>query len=1041
VRGLEGRSWRSYLPSLVALDSEVATMAQKAGLSFATANDVRMLQDTPFDLPAYVNAPNLARQVDTIRYMLSRSLQSGGSDPKKNDFQTLPDDSSLSGTFGYGVGRAIFRNTEKITSFLPADPLPDEMLDAKEFGGAQTLGVILDRTKDYKTYSGVRGAFIERAQYSKPTAPNALATAQFLFLGPRVGDPKGGGTPDNEIEAYSVDGDGRIIFAPDLGAAVTNFSPKFNKAGTLGFKDEKIGEYNVNATTMCFPARGVAMYDTLDQRYFQVLKEMTVLDGQTDANPVEYGYLRPLAPGSLGEIEPVAVVFGKPGQRFKLIMQQGLIGKRLLLLDTEYEKFDAETKQSIMDTATGKPVLAIDPEGVGVAVPLTNQPGNASVRHMSYLVARDMWTLDQQRIHLLKKFGINNERVDQLHGAVGCPVKEDAKNVGQGIAYDCPKEAIATPTGGALLAAETALSGRQYDTFYREARRAFGIESRAYPDVEATAQDVLKGIVFYLGVVAALLLLLERLIFGFPDIRKQIAYAFVMFLFVFWGISRVHPAFELALTPFIILLAFIILALTVVVTSFLSSKFEAEIKRLKQGVHFADVGRLSAISAALGLGIANMRRRPTRTALTCVTLVLLTFTVLSFTSVTASISNFARPYGEHSPTYAGMMIRQPDWSPMQEAAVTSMRNEFTQKFGQIALRSWYLSRDQGEQLYLRVNNAQNPNKYFYAPALLGLTPEEKTIGSPIANTVLPGGRWFEAGDRDVCLLPRTMLVPGAVAKGAGATKGDAQTKGDASAQQDPLPLGLNVDNAVGQYIQVAGQTLRVIGVYDDQKWTNRTGEEGQTAIAGLRDLDDEQFTPVDYQNEQNKTTSTAVGLAGQKGEEAQVQRYQHMDANALVLLPYETTIAMGGTTRSIAAGFKTTSTRTAAADPAVAVAAAQPVASGEEGLQDLMKRAALGIFGSTPGTNGQLQTRLYSSVESTSYEGFAALVIPVLIAALIIANTMLGSVFERTREIGIYSSVGLAPIHVAALFIAEATVYACLARSPDTLSPKLSRRL
>jgi hypothetical protein len=95
-------------------------------------------------------------------------------------------------------------------------------------------------------------------------------------------------------------------------------------------------------------------------------------------------------------------------------------------------------------------------------------------------------------------------------------------------------------------------------------------------------------------------------------------------------------------------------------------------------------------------------------------------------------------------------------------------------------------------------------------------------------------------------------------------------------------------------------------------------------------------------------------------------------------------------------------------------------------LQDLLTRAALGIFGATPGTDGKLQTRLYSSVESTSYEGFAALVIPVLIAALIIANTMLGSVFERTREIGIYSSVGLAPVHVAALFIAEATVYAVL---------------
>src|SRR5690606_38931065 len=147
-------------------------------------------------------------------------------------------------------------------------------------------------------------------------------------------------------------------------------------------------------------------------------------------------------------------------------------------------------------------------------------------------------------------------------------------------------------------------------------------------------------------------------------------------ILAFFSIRFVHPAFELALTPFIILLAFIILALTVVVTLFLSSKFESEIKRMKQGVHFADVGRLSTIGAALGLGIANMRRRPMRTALTCITLILLTFTVLSFTSVTASISNFARPYGEagRTPAYKGLMVRQPDWSAMQQAASNSLRS-------------------------------------------------------------------------------------------------------------------------------------------------------------------------------------------------------------------------------------------------------------------------------------------------------------------------------------------------------------------------------
>jgi hypothetical protein len=71
-------------------------------------------------------------------------------------------------------------------------------------------------------------------------------------------------------------------------------------------------------------------------------------------------------------------------------------------------------------------------------VPLTNDPGHASVRHMSYLVARDMWTLDQQRIHLLKKFGINNERVDQLHGAWAVPVAKTQRHT-QGITYDCPR--------------------------------------------------------------------------------------------------------------------------------------------------------------------------------------------------------------------------------------------------------------------------------------------------------------------------------------------------------------------------------------------------------------------------------------------------------------------------------------------------------------------------------------------------------------------------------------------------------------------------
>jgi hypothetical protein len=39
----------------------------------------------------------------------------------------------------------------------------------------------------------------------------------------------------------------------------------------------------------------------------------------------------------------------------------------LLLLDTEYTKFNAETKQPILDKRDGQDGAGIDPEGVGVA--------------------------------------------------------------------------------------------------------------------------------------------------------------------------------------------------------------------------------------------------------------------------------------------------------------------------------------------------------------------------------------------------------------------------------------------------------------------------------------------------------------------------------------------------------------------------------------------------------------------------------------------------------------------------------------------------
>ena len=66
---------------------------------------------------------------------------------------------------------------------------------------------------------------------------------------------------------------------------------------------------------------------------------------------------------------------------------------------------------------------------------------------------------------------------------------------------------------------------------------------------------------------------------------------------------------------------------------------------------------------------------------------------------------------------------------------------------------------------------------------------------------------------------------------------------------------------------------------------------------------------------------------------------------------------------------------------------------------------------------------------------------PILIASLIVLNTMLGSVFERVKEIHIFSSIGLAPSHIGMLFIAEALVYAILGSVAGYLLGQLTSKI
>ena len=654
-------------------------------------------------------------------------------------------------------------------------------------------------------------------------------------------------------------------------------------------------------TIVLFPCIATNIYGLIDPRYLTQLDKIVVFD-QANSIPDSYGY------SIIGARSPVEVVFSKPDTRIKIIGEAGPLGKRLLFLNSpsSISKEEAEGKGFLIE-----------------------KPG--SIINSSFQAASDTIHLNEFRMKNFERYGITNDRLKELHH--------------EATAY--------------LKKAKEAREKKDWGNFVKYSRAASGIESRAYPDVKGTANDVIKGLIFYFLLLLPFAYFSERLFFGFPDIKKQIAGVFAIFLLVYFIIRLVHPGFKLTNAPEMILLAFIALALSSIVLSIITSKFEElmdKAKKERAKVYETDVGRIAATGAAFGLGIANMKRRKLRTTLTAITLILLTFTVLSFTSIKSYLrfNQIPRP---NRALYEGVLIRDRTWSPLEEPAYDYVQAEFKDK-AVVSPRAWYISKKLGQSTFIKVKNKRIST---YAYGLLGLTPPERRITH--LDDYLLAGRWFKEGEKNVCILANAMANL----------------------------LSIRTSDIDKTDIEIFGQKLKVIGIIDSKR------------MEELKDLDNESITPVNFSSmaakslEKMKQERTAR-VAG-KGK---IESFTHLETGNILLVPYEFVIESKGTIQSIAVKF-------------------HPEVDSKKSIEDFVSRLALTLFAGIKG-----KVSVYSSLGMTSFSGIANLFVPILIAALIVLNTMLGAVYERIKEIGTYSSVGLAPVHIGALFMAESCVYAIL---------------
>jgi hypothetical protein len=521
----------------------------------------------------------------------------------------------------------------------------------------------------------------------------------------------------------------------------------------------------------------------------------------------------------------------------------------------------------------------------------------------------------------------------------------------------------------ALLAAQERLAHNDYSGFFAHTHRAWSLEARAYPEVMGTATDTVRGVIFYFILLLPCSLFFERLLVGATTTKGRLA-GFTAFFFAFFLALRfIHPAFKLTNSPYIVFLAFILFALGVGAAVIILSKFGKETLRLRQeetGVIEDDVSRMSVTWTAITLGVSNLRKRPLRTALTITTLTLLTFTALSLTSVQTSISYFKLPI-DSTPEYEGMLIRDRSWRPLDEPVHDYVLSEFGGR-ATVVPRVWLTTRVLGKLAFYDFPayiDGVETAQHSYVHCLLGMSATEPGITG--IDRYLTAGAWFENDREASCILPNDLASI----------------------------VGIDASHVGRAEIELMGRKLKVVGIIDSDR------------LNVFRDLDGERLTPLRMDFE--RPEGAIDQMHDPRGEASnQIEHAAHFEATNTLILPKELVEELGGKIYSVAIGeFRATN--------------GKKVNLRSE-AEAFLKRVSMTAFLS----EGD-RVVAYSSMGTIGLSGISNLFLPILLAALIVLNTMMGAVYERTGEISVYTSVGLAPSHVGALFMAEASVYATVA--------------
>lgn len=556
---------------------------------------------------------------------------------------------------------------------------------------------------------------------------------------------------------------------------------------------------------------------------------------------------------------------------------------------------------------------------------------------------------------------------DAARAAADSLLRLDAARLRQQVERGLAHPDLAPTAAMAADGLKAAVAATDQREALKSARRAGALAQQNHDRIQETVSQAVANIVWYLCLLVPFALFTEKLVIGSSDVRRQILWSGCIFLVSFVMIAVLHPAFPLLNSPAMILLGFVIMLIALGVSAVFLGRFQENLRGLqaKRGqVEGARVDVLGVTVTAFLLGLNGLSRRKVRTGLTSATLVLITFALICFAGVQRRAEVVVTAVGPAP--YQGMLVEDETTGVIGADEVAAMRARYAPHH-RVCERSVVVGTEDARtkertnpQIDLAYDDAGTRRGARCQGALLWQHHE------PLAARLrLVAGRpWAESEAAVGAPLP--ILVSEAVAE-------DLRITAEAVAT-GPVATTVN------------GQVAVIAGVFSSD------------SLAALRDLNGRTVLPYDIEA---------------------MLTVRRSRSNAILAYPEDPTLPAARVVILPNRGFK-----------AVVPGAENRLVSCAVVLEGLPYREASELIADHQRLSG---LPLAYGLDGTAFVGRTRggggfggvdLLIPLLIAALTVLNTMRGSVYERRDEIAVFNAVGIAPRFIAAMFFAEALVYA-----------------